>query len=111
MKYILILLTTMLFSCGKELKQLQYEGEITSLRIDDDAEYHFSTDFLTESDVQKYKVVIIRTSTFAPKLYRLYHKCEEGKTCMQANDNWEIDQLGYWQIELPNDYKIETFDD
>lgn len=105
MKNILIILIVLFCSCNSkpQSKRLQFLGVITSLRIDDDSEYHFSTDYVTESDVDKYQVHIQRENIDKPILYI---------SQVSMSDSW-VDDLygGGYIINLPINYKIETFDD
>jgi hypothetical protein len=108
MKYIILILSIFLVSCdmGKDTKEYRYSGEITSLRIDDDGEYHFSTDNLVEHDVYKMRVDIERDNTNFPQLLKVFII-----TNFKDGRQREHESYGDYKIVLPYNYKIETFDD
>ncbi len=111
MKNILIVLTFLLNfnSCDIPEEKWVYQGDITTFRIDDDGEYHFSTDNRTYNDESQYRVTIERKDINKPELYTLHHKCPEGKICSEGTNEWR--EAYKIKIILPNNYKIETFDD
>lgn len=102
----LLLLT--LFSCGEVEYRYKEVGELTSLRIDDDSEYHFSTDNIVENDIFKDNIYIQRGSD-KPTLYIKQGRCKNG-ICNSHNKEWKNERYS-WKIVLPYDYKIETFED
>jgi len=105
-----ILISTVLFtSCDKPERRWRYEGVLTSVRIDDDSEYHFTTDEVSEDDESKIWITIERSNVSKPELWILEERCPDGKTCNETHE-W-TDVLSRWKFVLPNDYKIETFDD
>ena len=103
----------LLISCSNDISYRYVPtGNLTSLRIDDDSEYHFSTDNFIRNDVKKYNLLIIRKDTI-PTLFRKQYKCNSG-ICNEAPNEWgfcsEIEE-GFFKIVIPKNYKIETFDD
>ena len=111
MKNIIIIVTFILnfTSCDVPEEKWVYHGNITTIRIDDDGEYHFSTDNRLFHDESQYKILIERKDSTNPELYTLYHRCPEGKICSEGTNEWQ--EIGKIKIILPNNYKIETFDD
>jgi hypothetical protein len=97
-----ILIVLLLISCntdkGYSAREIEeekiYNGIIQSIRIDDDSEYHFNTDNIVKDDVDSRYVTIVRDTIDLPELYNMWRP----SGC-------------YWEVRLPNDYKIETFDD
>lgn len=108
---ILIIATLFLSSCDKPEYKYTEVGTITSLRIDDDGQYHFSTDNTVENDVSKHYVFINRGNYDCPTLILKQERCPEGKTCESTDENWSTYYPKTFKINLPNDFKIETFDD
>lgn len=109
-KLLFLLILPFLTSCDEPEYKWFEEGEIRTLRIDDDSQYHFSTDDIVESDVSRFEISIERGNYSTPILLRKYQRCPDGKTCNSATNEWRV--IHYkWTIKLPNDYKIETFDD
>ncbi len=111
MKKLLLLAIVALSSCDEPERRWIYQGDITTLRIDDDSEYHFSTDNLVESDVPKYMVHISRKDILKPALYLQSERCPKGKICNTCQEDWQLVQNGDYLIELPKNYKVETFED
>lgn len=115
MKNLLIAFASLLIlqSCSKDISYRYVKsGKITSLRIDDDSEYHFSTDNIVKNDIKNSQIIIVRKDTI-PTLFKKQWKCNSG-VCNSATNEWdytsELDN-GYYKIVLPLDYKIQTFDD
>lgn len=100
---LLIAIVACLSSCEPPETRWSYYGKITSLRLDDDAEYHFSTDNFATSDVYRDYVQIQREGLSHPEIY-----IQQEKTRW---DEWIINGKEEYLIKLPRDYKIETFND
>lgn len=113
MKKILILLTIILLQACFDEPDHKWicVGELTSIRVDDDGEYHFTTDYRTIHDEYKFSIIIQRDNIDKPMLYVEQEKCPEGKHCNSAHEDWREVQLTRYKFVLPYDYKIETFDD
>ncbi|WP_312390839.1 hypothetical protein [Chryseobacterium sp.] len=109
-KLFFVCLFFVLISCSKDIRyRWKIQGALTSLRLDDDGEYHFSTDGTTKHDIHQFDVIIIRQDTI-PTLFYKEWKCGSG-VCNEAPDQWaEVNQSSY-KIVIPKNYKIETFDD
>ena len=108
----IIIMAMMFIGCGKPEFRWAYYGEITSFRLDDDSEYHFSTDIVVRSDIQDMRVTIYRKNIKTPILYMREFRCPDGQTCNTAGKEWAITRgAEMYKIEIPMDYKIETFDD
>lgn len=109
-KILLLLFMFILLSCNEKYEYKYREmGNITSLRIDDDGQYHFSTDKITQCDISQFQILIKRDKkTKYPKLFYLQEKSN-------YSPEDEFIDVGYsdWQylIKLPINYKIETFND
>ena len=67
-KLIAILTIMLLFSCTKPEYRWAYSGKLTSIRVDDDGEYHFTTDNVTEYDVHQFSITIQRNNVIEPEL-------------------------------------------
>lgn len=111
MKYFLIAVSVIfLTSCDEPEYRWKEYGALTSLRIDDDSEYHFSTDNYVVNDMASIWVSIDRGNYQQPKLFLKEKRCPEGKSCSSGGKEWSRVPYRYL-IQLPKDYKIETFDD
>lgn len=102
MKTLLICAVLILAGCDKPIIRRTYVGDLTTLRIDDDAEFHFSTDRITENDVYNFQLDIRREDCDRPQLFIYEQLCPDGKTCNEAvSDEWRRDGL-QWSVTLPN---------
>ena len=116
MKFIkFLLLTLILVSCGPlEFKWTNY-GKLNNVRIDDDAEYHFDTDYQVYSDIKSNYVIIERKNIKEPYFYKKEGRCPYGKSCIDYDDTTWVDaeRLTFivYKLVLPTNYKIETFND
>ena len=103
------ILASLLIGCGElpknETRWFNY-GVVTSLRIDDDSEYHFSTDRKAEHDVNNGEVVIIRKDTI-PTLYIRLERCSPDSWCIDD----KLDKSPVYKFVIPKDYNITTFND
>lgn len=101
---LLTLVSMLLFACKVAEKEKRWLrcGELNTVRIDDDAEYHFSTDGIVRQDVEPYYVSIERSKKVSiPYLY-----VEQTK-----RSKWDEDYPARYKLVLPIGYKIETFND
>ncbi len=112
MKKLLLLLfiTVILTSCDQPEYRWVSAGQLTSFRVDDDAEFHFTTDNLTENDVSPYIIVIKRIPGCQPEVFKRQIRCLG--MCNHGNKDWtDCSRFDGYFIQIPPDYKIETFDD
>jgi hypothetical protein len=111
MKKILFAFILLLQACQYEEPEYRwlFMGELTSIRVDDDAQYHFLTDYFAEHDVSANSVAIQRSNILKPILHKQQYRCPEQKRCTKGNQDW-LDNYKY-KVILPLNYKIETFDD
>lgn len=116
----IILLSLLVGGCSFDKPEYRFKcvGKLNSLRIDDDSEYHFSSDFRAIHDLRSYYLIIERDAIKTPMLYVKEGKCPKGKFCNEYQDYWkEVSEFGddfsfiKYKVVLPLDYKIETFDD
>ena len=85
----------------------RYIGTLNTVRLDDDGEYHFSTNSEAYSDVSDIWVHIERKDIDSPTLCKY-----ESRRVLKSGDGAFSDWSGSdYKIELPLNYKIETFDD
>ena len=100
--------------CHNSMFKFNYEsrwvslGTINSVRLDDDGQYHFSTDLKAYNDVSNFRVYIKRIDSKTGFLY----KQEVREVCTSGNwsdTEWKPSDI--IKLELPKDYKIETFAD
>lgn len=96
-------------SCDLPEERWNYQGDITTLRLDDDGEFHFSTDTEVYHDESHYHVLIARDDIQVPKLYIKQNRYPDGNFFKEGGYEWQ--NLNEKKIVLPNNYKIETFDD
>jgi hypothetical protein len=115
MKNLLLILIISLTSCVYDEPECKYTnyGILTSVRIDDDAEYHFSTDYNAVHDVPTFEVIIERKNADEPYLYIRQCRCPENKSCDMFTNKWDEDMHSYnkYKLLLPLNYKIDTFND
>lgn len=109
-KLLLAIILLVANSCSEDVKYRWYHPErLNSFRIDDDSEYHFSTDYNAESDIFKSNVIIIRKDTI-PTVYYQQFKCGSGD-CFKTPKEWTDKPYGSYKIVIPENYVIETFND
>lgn len=111
MKTTLSLISLLIILSCNSVKEFRWkpQGEITTIRIDDDSEYHFSTDYNIENDISKYNIQIVRKDTI-PSVFIKQIRCKSG-ICNGSDQDWRDDQPESYKIIIPNNFKIETFDD
>lgn len=114
MKKLIILSVLIISGCCTSYSDSYYYIDylIINLRIDDDAEYHINYKSIngmiySESDISSIKVVAKNIQY--PILKKRVHKhCD----CFNnVSESIEAPFRDSWIIEIPNNYKIETFDD
>ena len=108
-KFLVLVFALSISSCDLLEERWTYKGDITTLRLDDDGEYHFSTDTEVYHDESHYRILIERKDVENPKLYIKEHRCPDGNICSEGTSEWQ--EIGGKKIVLPLNYKIETFDD
>lgn len=88
-------------------------GELNTIRIDDDAEYHFSTDYIVRKDIASYYVHIERsTKTSVPYLYIEEIRCPTAFCKGGGRQVWDEDFPNTkYKLLLPIGYKVEAFSD
>lgn len=115
MKYLLILFTLLFMSCDPPEHRYSFYGIINNLRIDDDGQYHFDTDYSTYHDVPSREIIIKRDNINKPILYIKEMRCPPGKTCETYGDTVWVSAERYvgipYKIILPTNYQIKTFND
>lgn len=109
MRILIIFCFLFLYSCNEKYSYKFKEiGNINSLRLDDDGEYHFFTDEDTYYDITPYQILIKRKIIKTPKLFYLQEKSN------YSSDNKFYD-VGFakhqYLIILPVNYEIQTFND
>lgn len=104
-----IALVSSVASCIEPEKVTETEvvWEISTIRVDDDSEYHFTaikeTGYVvTESDLD-YEIAYIRHTNVNNPIIKVIKKCGEWNGCWYESDNYKI--------ILPKGYRVETFED
>ena len=87
--FTLLLLIFTLSSCDPPEERWKYQGDITTLRIDDDGEYHFSTDYDAFHDESHYTIKLERQDIPNPQLYIKQNRCPQGKFCSEGSKEWQ----------------------
>ena len=66
-KFLVLVFALSISSCDLPEERWVYKGDITTLRLDDDGEYHFSTNTEAYHDESHYRILIERKDVENPK--------------------------------------------
>lgn len=116
MKKLLVIILSILLlgSCRFDSRETRWKnyGVLNNVSLDDDGEYHFSTDHIVKNDVRSSSVLIERTvESNTAYLYLEEKRCPTGKFCENMSNEWDPDVSPRYKLVIPATYQIKLITD